>query len=49
MKDYLSLEGLSHFLDKLIALFAKQDDVITEEEIDEICGANILHVSEVSY
>ena len=38
MKDYLSLEGLSHFLDYLMGLFVKINDMITNYEIDEICG-----------
>ena len=49
MKDYLNLEGLSHFLNQLLTLFAKKEDVITIEEIDEICGANIYAASEVLY
>ena len=48
-KDYLNLEGLSHFFNQLLSLFAKKEDVITEEEIDEICGANIYAASEVLY
>lgn len=38
MKDYLNLEGLSYFLDKLLAKLVSNDDVITNAEIDEICG-----------
>ena len=48
-KDYLNFEGLSHFFNQLLSLFIKKEDVITEEEIDEICGANIYAASEVLY
>lgn len=45
MKNYLSLDGLSHFLNNLLNKFstkeelsAIQEDLITNEEIDIICG-----------
>ena len=45
MKYYLNFEGLSHFLSKLSSKFVTkeelnniQENVITNEEIDEICG-----------
>ena len=49
MKDYLNLEGLTYFLEKLADKFAKKEDAITIDEIDEICGANIYAASEVLY
>ena len=49
MKNYLNFEGLSHFLENLLGLFLKKTDVITNEEIDTICGANIYAASEVLY
>lgn len=39
VKNYLNFEGLSHFLDNLMGLFVKTNDVITEDEIDEVCGS----------
>jgi len=45
MKKYLNFDGLTHFLSNLSNKFATKDelsaaqeDVITEDEIDEICG-----------
>lgn len=49
MKDYLNFKGLSHFLENLLTLFLKKNDVITDEEIDEICGDSIYAASEVLY
>lgn len=44
-KDYLNLEGLTHFFNGLSNKFATkselgdiQEDTITNAEIDEICG-----------
>lgn len=44
MKNYLNLDGLSHFFNKLINKFATkeeldaiEDDVITNAEINDIC------------
>lgn len=56
MKEYLSFDGLSHFFNKLALKFATkdelktaQDNVITDDEIDEICGTSIVMASEVKF
>ena len=38
MKKYINLEGLSRFLENISGIFVGKEDVITETEVDEICG-----------
>jgi len=40
-KKYLNLAGLSAFLNNLKEMFASKTDVITNDEIDEICGGAV--------
>ena len=49
MKSYLNLDGLSHFLNKLLNKFATkeelsavEDDVLTNSEIDTICETALM-------
>ena len=51
-KDYLSLDGLTHFFTKLMNKFATKDELvnvqnnaITNEDIDEICGT-VIHMGD---
>ena len=39
MKSYLNFEGLSRFLDNLMGLFVRTNDIISIYEIDEICDS----------
>ena len=55
-KDYLNLNGLSYFLNKLLVKFATKDElkavqenVITDDEIDEICETSVVMASEVMF
>lgn len=47
MKKYLDLDGLAHFLNWLIGKFVSNDDIVTDAEIDEICGTIIYTADEV--
>ena len=40
-KKYLNLAGLNAFLNNLKELFASKTDVITNAEIDEVCGGTV--------
>ena len=45
--NILDIDGLRYFKEKLLDIFILKNDVITDEEIDEICNNSVIEEGEL--
>ena len=45
--NILDIDGLRYFKEKLLEIFILKNDVITDEEIDEICNDSTIEEGEL--